>query len=108
MLKLPDPSDILDLADGQSITLKITSWEEGWTVIHPKYPGAPESQRINVLRVHVPPPYKETVPDYWDITATRLIAGMKPYLTRPGFETLTFTITKHGIRPTARFTLKVE
>lgn len=108
MAMLPEPFDILDLADGQSITLKISSYEIGSGVIHPKYPGAPASQRIRILRVHVPPEYKETVPDYWDITATRLIAGMLAYLERPGFQDKVFTITKIGVRPTARFTLKVE
>lgn len=108
MAMLPEPLEILDLADGQSIALKISSWRTGSGVIHPKYPGAPTSQRVRILRIQVPPEYKATVPYYYDITSKTLIAGLMPYLERPGFEERVFTVTKIGIRPTARFTLKVE
>ena len=108
MAMLPEPAEILDLADGATITLMIISWEEGKLLIHPKYPGAPEEQIINVLRLHLKPGIKTTVPYYWDVTSKTLIAGMKPYLTKPGFDKLKYTITAHGVRPTKRFTLTVE
>lgn len=108
MAALSEPLEILDMADGQTITLTITRWEEGEATIHPRYPGAPTESVINVLRVHVPPDVKATVPLYWDITSKTLIAGLKSYLGRPGWKKRKYTITAIGVRPTKRFTLTVE
>jgi len=108
MPRLDPPHEILELADGESVDLRIASWERGDIVIHPRYSGAPESKVIRALRVHVAPSVKATLPHYWDITSGTLIAGLIPYLARAGFETRVFRITARGVRPTKRFTLTVE
>jgi len=46
--------------------------------------------------------------DYWDINSKTLVAQLLPQLRLPGYEGKKFTITKHGIEHTARFTLEVR
>ena len=104
---LPSPFEILELADGQSIELKITKWELGETVIHPRWPGAPPERRINCLRVHVPEKFKRLFPHYWDITSKTLIAQLLPYLEGRDFTKKTFRIRAHGVAPKKRYTLEI-
>ena len=105
MPMLPGPYEILDLEDGQSVTLDITSWEEGDVVIHPY--RAPEGIVVTALRVHVTPESKKTVPYYWDITAKTLIAGLKPLLIAGKHLDNYIKITKVGERPRARFMVEL-
>lgn len=127
-MELPKPTEILELADGQRITFHVKGWEQGTLRIFPKdwegrvqsmlnrhqidQVGATtmlaEGKAIDALRVVVP---KEEMPPgkmYWDITATTLIAQLKPYLEAPDFRTRVFTVTAHGIAPAKRFTLEVS
>lgn len=108
MPRLPEPYEILELADGESVNLRVVEWEEGDIVIHPRYPGAPETKVIRALRVYTTIDVKPTLPTYWDITSGTLIAGLRPYLELPDFGTKRYTITAMGVRPTKRFTLTVE
>jgi len=105
---LDPPYEILELADGESWTGRILSWEQGDVVIHPRYPGAPEEKRIRALRIHVDPTSKPTLPHYWDITSGTLIAGLMPYVQLPAIADKRYRITALGVRPTKRFTLTVE
>jgi len=99
-------AEILELTDGQSITLHISRWILGRMTIHPA--NAPLGKMIRVLRVWVPPAEKPIGPDYWDITSQTLIYQILPYLEARPFRRRTYTITKHGIAPRARFTLAVS
>lgn len=108
MPRLEGPYEILEMKDGEEVTLKITSWQEGYMYITPRFPESNGEKRIPVLRVLVTPETKETLPPYWDVTSKHLIAGLKAYLTRPGYRDKTFRIRKIGVRPTARFTLTVS
>lgn len=99
-------AEILELADGETRQLIITEWQVGEMTIVPR--SGPPAKRIRVLRVNVPPEAKPLGPAYWDITGQTLIEQMLPYLQQPGFDRKRFTITKHGIPPTARFQLRVE
>ena len=105
---IPEPMELLELANGQSTTFHVESWELGETVIHPTWPGAPPEKRINVLRVVVPSTDKPLFPHYWDVTSKTLIAQMLPYLQASGFEKKSFTITAHGEAPKKRFTLDIS
>ena len=104
--KLQGPFEILELDDGETLVTKILRWEIGEVTIHPAY--KPEGKEILALRIHVPRESKEYFPWWWDITSQTLVAQLTPYLRRPGFEAKTYTITKHGIAPRARFTLGVS
>lgn len=104
--KLPGPFEILELEDEETLTTKILRWEIGEVTIHPGY--KPEGKDIIGLRIHVPEDQKDYFPYYWDVTSQTLVAQLVPYLRREGFETRTYTITKHGVAPRARFTLEVK
>jgi len=105
--ELPGPMEILDLADGETRSFRVTRWERGSTTITPRFPGAQGEKVIEVLRVHVTTDSKPTPPYYYDITSKTLQAQMIPYLSNRGFENLVFTVTKYGVAPRARFTLSV-
>ena len=103
---LAGPFELLEMTDGQEITLRPRKWELGKALIEPRDGQAPKV--IHVLRIHVDEQFKPTLPQYWDLTAKHLVAGLYPYLTRPGWQRKTFTIKKLGVAPRARFTLKVS
>jgi len=80
MAEIPGPYEILELADGESLIFHVLRFEEGTMVIHPTWPGAPESKEVEGLRIHVPATSKEWLPYYWDVTAAHLVGGLKPLL----------------------------
>jgi len=102
---LPAPYEILELKDGEEITLRITDWKVGKITIIPKY--LEEEKEIPVLRVWVPPEIKRTVPYYWDITSKTLAEGLLTYLRAPDYTLKQYRIKKFGVAPKARFTLEV-
>jgi hypothetical protein len=106
MEPLPGPYEILELDDGGVLTTKISDWSIGQVEIHPAY--KPEGKFIKALRIHVPEVDKTYFPFYWDVTSQTLLAQLQPYLEQPGYAQRTFTITKHGVAPRARFTLAVK
>mgnify|MGYP001571515413 CR=1 FL=1 len=99
-------AELLEMADGQSLDLRIPKWEIGELDIHPAY--GERVKRIRALRVWVPPEDKRLGPPYWDITSQTLIAQLEPYLGVETFRTRVFRVTKYGIAPRARFTLEVR
>lgn len=98
--------EILELGDGGTYTLQPISWKLGKYKIFTT--RRPDGKVIQVLRVWVPKEEKQVGPNYWDITSQTLIAQILPYLEVAGYGTRRFTITKHGMGPTARFTLEVS
>jgi len=101
--RIAEPFEWLELANGESRTLRVERHELGSTVINPRDDRDPFE--IPVLRVHVPPADKPTIPAYWDISAKHLIAGMLGYLDAAAGKLYTFRVTKRGQGPAARFTL---
>ena len=101
--RLEPPYEIFELADGESRTMRVETWQLGLMTIHPRYPGAPKEKTVEALRLHVPAEVKPTFPHYWDITAGRLRAQLLPILRAPGFEKLEITVTKRGVAPRAYF-----
>ena len=103
--ELPGPFEILELADGETKTFGVSSWEIGKMLIHPR--DGRDAKWVVGLRVHVRAGEKATLPDYWDVTAQHLVAGLLPYLEQPGYPQKVFTVTKRGDGARARFTLEV-
>ena len=103
--ELPGPYEILELRDGETRELMITSYSRGRVTIYP--PHRPTGKVIEALRVHVPKEYKDYFPWYWDITSKFLCAQMLGYLEAGDFKNKRYIITKHGVAPKARFELKV-
>ncbi len=128
MTDIPKPHEILELADGQRISFHVLDWTEGIMNITPldwegrvqRYLAqgritelrAAELRRVGktITGLRVVPPKEDMPPGkmYWDITATTLIAQMKPFLEKPDFKTKKFTVIAHGIAPAKRFTLEVS
>jgi len=105
---LSEPFEILELADGVSMRLKVVRFEAGETVIHPRYPGAPAEKRIPVLRLHLAEGYKPTGVPYWDLTSKTLQAQLKPLLANLVATGKEVTITAHGAGPGKRFSVRLE
>ena len=104
--EIPEPFNFLELRDGQTITLTPTAYQLGKTLIQPR-DGRPPRE-VPVLRLWVPHTQLPTLPHYWDITSKHLVAGLMPYLEEHGAGTYTFTITRYGSGPSARFQLEAR
>jgi len=104
--RLVGPYEILELADRQTITLRVVGWERGSMEIHPRFEGAPEVKEIPVLRVHVPAGWKPAPPMYWDVTSKTLQAQWVPLLLERDYERYEYVITAYGVAPRKRFTLE--
>jgi hypothetical protein len=107
-MPVSEPFEILELADGQSVRLKVVNYEFGEAVIHPRYTGSPAEKRIPVLRLYVPADYKPRGPPYWDVTSKTLQAQLKPLLDMLKASGREVVVTAHGVAPSKRFTLRVE
>jgi len=103
---LQGPYELLDLPDRGSVRLRVTFWERGTILIHPRYAGAPSEKRVDALRVHVAPGVKEYPPMYYDVTSKTLMAQLLPLLMERGQELYEYRVTKYGVAPMARFTLE--
>jgi hypothetical protein len=100
---LPEPFELLELADTTTAELAPISYVMGKATIRPRDGSPPKS--IPVLRLNVAPEDKATVPRWWDVTSKTLMAGLLGFLEAPGARRWRFLITKHGVAPTARFTI---
>jgi len=101
---IPEPYELLDMVDGQTVTLRPQSWDLGKCLIHPR--DGRDPRWVPCLRVAIPAEDKATIPLYWDITSKHLIAGLLGYLESGPASRHSFKITKHGKPPMARFTLE--
>jgi hypothetical protein len=122
---LSEPIELLDLEHQGSITLNITSYELGTTIIHPTAitprqtrlymmqnglsepptAGTPISIRIPVLRVFGQRIDKPSPLHYWDISSKRLQADLLPRLQTHAGGVLSVTITADGYKPTKTFSV---
>lgn len=103
--RMPEPFELLEWSDGQTMDLRIESWSLGKALIHPR-DGRP-AKEVPVLRVHVPAGDKPTLPGYWDITSKHLIAGLVGYLEAGRVSGRIFRITWHGTGARGRPSLEV-
>ena len=103
-----EPFEFWDMESEETRVFKVSRYEEGSIEIHPRYPGAPESKTVRVLRLFLPPGIKTTLPSYWDMTSKHLIAALLPILKAPGLQDKTFVVQKFGVAPSARFSLEVS
>lgn len=93
---LPEPYELIDLHDGQSIVLQVTGYEDGSMIIHPNNPtprhiaqhmshhglaapppaGTPISLQIPVLRLFGRRLDQPSSAPYWDVSAKTLQADL--------------------------------
>lgn len=105
---LPGPYEFWDMQDGETRVIRVERWELGYVDIQPREAPPGTLKRIQVLRLHLPPDVKPTLPHYWDISSNHLREALLPYLRAPDFQKREFTITKYGVAPRARFSLTVK
>lgn len=103
--RLPEPYELLDLADGASESFVPVRYERGTMEIRPRWRGAPATKEIPVLRVHVRTEDKPFFPHYWDVTSKTAAAQLLPMLMDPRARDYMITVTKYGVAPRARFTV---
>lgn len=103
--RMPEPFELLELADGQTIDLRVETWALGKATIHPR-DGRPPKE-IPVLRVHVPAGDKPTLPTYWDLTSKHLVAALVGYLEAGADARRIFRITWHGSGARGRPSLEI-
>ena len=95
------PFELLDLADGQSLTVTVRSAERAEI---PFSGGVSPAPRIMpVLRLFVDRADKPAGMPYVDVTSRTLQAQLEPTLTVPGFLPRRFTFTARGVAPAKRY-----
>ncbi len=104
--RLPGPIEFLELADRESITLKVVGWERGTTEIETLRRGREVKIEIPILRVHVTTETKPYPPSYYDISSKTLAAQLIPLLSVPTYKKWSYRVTAHGVAPRKRFTLE--
>ncbi len=127
MPELPRPYELLELADGDRLVLKIRGYSlgvirilpAGWDtrvnsdlqrgVVTQEQAAAllRDGKPIQALRLVLEPASKPVGLTYWDVTSTTLIAQLLPFLQVVGYPAKTFTITAFGVAPKKRFSLEV-
>lgn len=103
---LSGPMEILELNDGESLTVHVTAWTLDDAIIRPAH--APAGKAIKVLRLQVLQTDKKTFPYYYDVTAMGAIAQLQPWLEKPDFKDKSFTLTAAGSGPKKRYSLGVS
>jgi hypothetical protein len=102
---LPAPMEILEVNDGESVTIHIIGWTKDQGIIRPAH--APAGKAIDILRVHVPPEDKLTFPRYWDVTGLGTIAQLEPLLAGGNFKDRAFKISAFGVGPKKRYSVEI-
>lgn len=123
---LPGPMELLDLEHANSVTLSLSRFQQGYTVIHPKVvtmrhiriymeqnelvepptPGTPISLKVPCLRVFGARVDKASPATYWDITSLTLQAALLPRLIGQNGQPVVLTFTAHGEKPTKRYSIE--
>lgn len=75
---LSSPMEILELNDGESVSLHVNAYQIDDAIIKPAH--APGGKVIRVLRLHVSKEDKPMFPQYWDVTGAGAIAQLTPML----------------------------
>lgn len=102
---LPGPYEIFDIADGESVDITVTRWEQGEEFEMTATDG--RKFMSSPLRLHLTGPWRPGHKPYLDITSKRLIPELKGLLgTMPGAQKH-IRITKYGVAPKATFTTEV-
>ena len=100
MAEIPGPLDLLDLANGQSVTFRILKAERGETRIETRL--EPQGKVVPVLRLHVPPEDKPMGAPDGGVTALTLQARLEPIMMELIASGRRLKVTKFGTPPAAR------
>ena len=106
MATLEGPVELLELKDGESRTFTVERWEQGELMIRPAH--RPDGKVVPQLRLHVSTADKPTFPHYWDVTATTLVAQLRPWLQRPDRARWRITVKAQGVGEKKRFSVETR
>jgi hypothetical protein len=102
---LSAPMEILEVNDGESLTIHVDTWLHEDAIIRPSH--APAGKAIKVLRVFVPKTDKAAFPYYWDITGQGAIAQLLPLLESGSYTDRAFKLSASGVGPKKRYAVEV-
>ena len=102
---LSPPYEIYEFQPCQAAYFKVTDYEIGKIVIHPRWAGAPPSKEVIAIRLHVDPETKKFFPHYWDITPARLVHQLAGMLIHRGWEGKWLRIHRDVPGPKAHFSV---
>ena len=105
--EMAKPFEMFDLAPGATVTLMVTGFDIGKTVIHPERRGKVLDVLTAVTRLYLDPRCKTVGAPWFDVTSKTLNSQLKPKLESGLYKDHLFVITKHGEKPEARFELQV-
>jgi hypothetical protein len=97
------PWEFLEMADGAVLELVVLRVETGVAFFTRRRDDA--AREVPVLRLHVDPRTKATLPAYWDVGAQLLNATLGPMLTAEGALPRRVRLTKYGTGPAGRYGL---
>jgi hypothetical protein len=103
---LPHPWDLLILLSGKSISLRVSDYLRGSIMIQQR-DGSPPKQ-IAALRLWAERLDHPSRSPYYDVTYTRLIEALVPFLDNPATSRHAFTMTAGGQGNRKTFTLDVS
>ena len=100
------PYEIFEMTDGETRVFQVNDWKLG--TMGMVTAETPAGKIVKTLRLYVPQLHKPLGVNWWDVTSQTLIAQLLPYLELPNYQVKTFTVSKFGVKPKARFTVKAE
>jgi len=107
LVELAPPVEIFEFPEAKDVLFYVTRWELGRLEITPKWPGAPPKKVVRAIRLHTTPEFKPYAPYYWDITPSRLIAGLLPLLEAGEHKKAYIVIRRTVPGPRARFGIRL-
>lgn len=125
---LAEPIELVDLHDGESMTLSVGGFLDGSIVIHPKNPtprhvrqhmdqraldaapppGTPISVEVPAVRLLAQRLDKVSPAPYFDVTSKTLRADLLARLTNNPNLPLVIKLTAHGKAPQKRYSVEVS
>lgn len=99
-------ANVLQLRDGEPLTLLVSEWQIGELDIRPR--TGPGVLRVRALRLHLGPPWQQLGFTYVDATGGRLIEAIAPWLPNAGEPPRLLSITAFGKEPARSFTVRLQ
>jgi len=104
---LPPPYEIFEFAPCEPVWFHVVAYEFGRIEIAPRWPGAPPRKTVAALRLHMHEEFKPFTPRYWDITPSRLVYALLPFLQAKEHERAYIEVHRTVAGPRARFSIRL-
>jgi len=104
---LPEPFELLELKDKESVTVQPVNFKLGKMIIHPTFAGAPKEKEITAIRISLLVGISPGKMPYLDLTAGTLVAQLAPLLPEVVSKKRSVKISAVGSGPSKRYTVEV-